>query len=67
MLLFLDMLELMTSNSSFDADQIDIESTYFGLGFLVDLIGLEEFGMLSILGQSALSYISSVMRGPFSR
>ena len=40
-------------------------SMYLGLGFLVDLTGLD--GIFNILGQSAFSNMSLVTRGPFSK
>ena len=59
------MLALMAANS--DDEAVHIASTYLGVGFLVDLTGLDDCGMLRISGQSALLYISSVIRGPFLR
>ena len=42
------------------------DSTYFGVGFLVDLTGLDGFsGIFKIFGQSASLYIFSVISGPF--
>ena len=60
---------LMNLSSLGDADQATelTESMYCGLGFLVDLIGLDRFGIFRILGQSALLNISLVTRGPFSK